>query len=68
MRPARWRRRCRAARRIALLVTGDQLGVVEVVARIHPHAFRQAAAHGDLLLLRQERDLDAVDLGGMVAE
>ena len=53
---------------IALLVAGDQLGIVEVVAGIHAHAVRQAAAHGDLLLLRQERDLDAVDLGGVVGE
>ena len=50
---------------VAVLVAGDQLGVVEVVAGVHAHALRQAAAHGDLLLLRQERDLDAVDLGGV---
>ena len=51
--------------RVALRVAGDQLGVVEVVARVHVHAHRQAAAHGDLLVLVEQRDLDAVDLVGV---
>ncbi len=43
-------------------VTGDQLGVVEVVAGVHAHAGGQVAAHGDFLVLVKQRDLDAVDL------
>ena len=50
---------------VALLVAGDQLRVVEVVARIHAHALGELAAHDDLLVLVEQRDLDAVDLGGM---
>ena len=50
---------------VALLVAGDQLGVVEVVARIHAHALRQPAAHDDLFVLVEQGDLDAVDLGGV---
>ena len=50
---------------IALLVARDQLGVVEVVAGVHAHALRQAAAHRDLLVLVEQRNLDAVDLGGI---
>ena len=50
---------------VALRVAGDQLGVVEVVAGVHAHALGQAAAHGDLLVLVEQRDLDAVDLGGV---
>ena len=51
-----------------MLVAGDELGIVEVVAGIHAHALGEAPAHGDLLLLRQQRDLDAVDLVGMVGD
>ena len=47
----------------ALLVAGDQFGIVEVVAGIHLHALVEAAAHVDLALLVEQRDLDAVDLG-----
>jgi hypothetical protein len=32
---------------------------------VHAHALGQLAAHDDLLLLVEQRDLDAVDLGGM---
>ena len=46
----------------ALAVAGDQLGVVEVVAGVHAHAGGQAPAHGDFLVLVEQRDLDAVDL------
>ena len=46
-------------------VAGDQLGVVEVVARVHAHARRQAPAHGDFLVLVEQRDLDAVYLAGV---
>ena len=42
---------------IAFLVAGDQFGVIEIVAGIHAHARRQLAAHVDLLLARQQRDL-----------
>ncbi len=51
---------------MAFFIAGDQLGVVEVVAGIHAHALWQAAAHGDFFVLGQQRDLDAVDLGGVV--
>ena len=57
--------------RAADAVAGDQLGVVEVVAGVHAHAFGQAPAHRDLLVLVEQRDLDAVDLarvGGDDAE
>ena len=50
---------------VALVVAGDQLGVVEVVAGIHAHALGELAAHDDLLVLVEQRDLDAVDLGGV---
>ena len=46
-------------------VAGDQLGIVEVVAGIHPHALGQAGAQRDFLVLVEQRELDAVDLGGM---
>ena len=52
-----------AVRRLAAdAVAGDQLGVVEVVAGVHAHAGGQAPAHRDLLVLVEQRDLDAVDL------
>ncbi len=54
--------------RIALVVAGDQFGVVEIVAGIHEHAGFQPAAHGDLAVLVEQRDLDAVDLGGVVVD
>ena len=43
-------------------VAGDQRRIVEIVAGIHAHARRQAAAHGDLLAVVEQRNLDAVDL------
>jgi acyl-CoA reductase-like NAD-dependent aldehyde dehydrogenase len=52
---------------LAEAVAGDQLGVVEVVAGVHAHARGQAPAHGDFLVLVQQRDLDAVDLAGCAA-
>ena len=58
-------------RRRADAVAGDQLGVVEVVAGVHANAFGQAPPHRDLLVLVEQRDLDAVDLariGGDDAE
>ena len=67
--PARWDRRCRAARRSSPAASpAISSGVVEVVAGVHAHARRQPAAHGDLLLLVEQRDLDAVHLGGIVAD
>ncbi len=57
--------------RAAGAVAGDQLGVVEVVAGVHANAFGKAAPHRDLLVLVEQRDLDAVDLariGGDDAE
>src|SRR5258708_29912479 len=46
-------------------VAGDELGVVEIVARVHAHALRQPPAQRDLARLVEQRDLDAVDLGGV---
>ena len=53
---------------VALAVAGDQLGVVEVVAGVHAHARGQAGAQQDLLVLVEQRQLDAVDLGGVVRD
>ena len=50
---------------MAAAVAGDQLGVVEVVAGVHAHALRQAGAQPDLLVPVEQRELDAVDLGGV---
>ena len=58
MPPARSDRRCR----VPLAVAGDQLRVVEVVAGIHAHPRRQPGAEQGLLVLVQQRELDAVDL------
>ena len=70
------RSRCRRDRvedaeqavRKAPIVAADQLGIVEVVAGIHRDAFRQAPPHGDLLAGVEQRDLDAVDLVGVLAD
>ena len=48
-----------------MLVAGDQFGIIEIVAGIHLHALVEPAAHVDLALLVEQRDLDAVDLGGV---
>ena len=47
-------------------VTADRRRIVEVVARVHPHTFGEAGAHRDLALLVEERDLHAVDPGGVL--
>ena len=49
-------------------VAADQLGEVEVVARVHAHAGRQQAAQRDLLAGVEQRHLDAVDLRGVRAD
>src|SRR5438270_841307 len=54
--------------RVSLRIAFDQLGEVEVVAGIHAHAFRQAPAHGDLLVLIQQGNLDAIDLGAVLRQ
>ena len=54
--------------RIALRVASDQIGIVEVIARIHLHAGRQSPPHGDLLAIIQQRNLDAVDLALIVRD
>ena len=48
-----------------LFVAGDQFGIVEVVAGIHLDVLVEPAAHVDLALLVEQRDLDAIDLGGV---
>ena len=35
--------------RVTLVVTGNQLGIVEIVTTIHAHAVWQSAAHDDFL-------------------
>ncbi len=39
---------------VALLVAGDQLRVVEIVAGVHAHALGQAPAHDDFLILIEQ--------------
>ena len=46
----------------ALFIAPDQVGVVEVVARVHPDAAGEAAAYLDLAARIQEGDFDTVDL------
>src|SRR5947209_10933439 len=53
---------------MTLLIAGDQLGIVEIVACIHAYAGRKPPAHCNLLLLVEERNFDAVDLVGVVTE
>ena len=53
---------------VAVLVAGDQLGVVEVVARVELHAVGQPPAQRDLALVVEQGDLHAVDLRGVVGD
>ena len=53
---------------IALLVAVDQFGKIEIVAGIGLHALRQTPPHAHFLVLVQERQLDAVDLAGVVGD
>ena len=50
---------------VALVVPGDQFGVIEVVAGIEPDTFRQSCPEGFFVRLIEQRDLDAVHLGGV---
>ena len=50
-----------------MFIAPDQVGVVEVVARVHPGRRREAAAYLDLAARIQEGD-DTVDLLGMVVD
>ena len=50
---------------MAMRVAGNEFGVVEIIAGIHPHAFWQAAAHGDFLLVVQKGDFHPIHLVGM---
>ena len=51
----------------AALVTEDQAGVVEVVAGVEPHALGQPPQR-DLARVVEQRDLDAIDPRGVVAD
>jgi len=53
---------------VADRIARDQLGVVEIVARIHAHARCQAPPHRNFLACIEERDLDAVDLLGVIVD
>jgi hypothetical protein len=46
----------------ALVVAGDQFGIIKIVAGIHFYILIEPAAHVDLALLVEQRDLDAIDL------
>src|SRR6266851_4845765 len=50
---------------IPLFVAKNEIGIVEVVARIHAHTWRQAPAHGNLTTGIEQGDLDALDFRGM---
>src|SRR5215208_6969632 len=52
----------------AFFIALDQVRVVEVVARVHPDAIREAAAYVDLAARVEEGDFDAVDLLGVVVD
>ena len=54
--------------RVALGVALDHLRIIEVVAGIHDDTFRQPTAHVDLIALAEQRDLDSVDLVGVLAD
>ena len=51
---------------VAVLVALNQLGVVEIVAGVHFYLRRQTPAHGDLTILVEQRDLDPIDLIGVI--
>ena len=53
---------------MAVLVARDQLGEMEIVARVHAHAAGQSPAHGDLVFAAEQRDFYAVDLFGIVGQ
>ena len=53
---------------MALFVTLDQFGIVEIVTGIHADTLRQTPAHGDFRFTGEQRDLDAVDLRGVLAQ
>ena len=53
---------------MSLRVAFDQLGEVEVIAGVHAHGLGQAPAHGDLLVLIQEGNLDAIDFGAVLCQ
>ena len=52
---------------MSALVAADQCSEVEVVARVHPNTRRKPAAERNLLLVVEQRDLDAVDFRSLRA-
>ena len=48
---------------MAVAIALDQRRIVEIIAGIEPHAFRQAGAEAYLVRLVQQRNLDAIHLG-----
>ena len=46
---------------VTLLVAEDEAIIVEVVARIHPHARREFSPHGDFQFCVEQGNLDAID-------
>jgi hypothetical protein len=46
----------------ALFIAQDEVRVVEIVARVHPDAIREAAAYLDLAARVEEVNFEAVDL------
>ena len=62
-------RRERTEERVGVVgpVAADQLGVVEVVAGVEPHAGRQRGPEPGLVVRGEQGDLHPVDLGGVLA-
>src|SRR5215210_1408015 len=52
----------------AFVIAPDEVGVVEIVARVHPDALGEAAANLDLAAGVEEGDFNAVDLLRVVAD
>ena len=48
--------------RVALRITRDQVGIVEVIAGVHLDAGGKPPSHDDFLVIVEQRNLDAVDL------
>src|SRR5260370_17598794 len=48
-------------------IAANQLGIVEVVSRIHPNPRRQKSPHRNLTIHIQQRDLDSIDLRPVIA-
>ena len=50
---------------VAGLIASNQFGVIEIISGVHAHALGEAPAHGDFLVLVEQRDLHPVDFAGV---